>query len=130
MDRQSGFSEAGIRRHWSGPLVLILGSIVISGFALARDGGVDLIVVNADIRTSDPARPAARAFAVRDGKFVAVGASAEIRQLAGADSHVIDAHGATVLPGFIEGHSHITGGADLVNGVDLHGIPDKKTGFG
>lgn len=119
------------RGQWLGPFVLAsaalcLGLIGISGVAAARDGGVDLIVVNADIRTSDPARPAAQAFAVTDGKFVAVGTKEDIRQLAGDDTEVIDAGGASVLPGFIDGHTHIGGGADLVNGVDLYGIPDKK----
>ena len=42
----------------------------------------DLIVTNAKVYTVDNASPTAEAFAVRDGKFVAVGKSDEIRSLA------------------------------------------------
>ena len=87
----------------------------------------DLIVVNADIRTVDPGKPRVQAFAVEDGKFIALGSDAEIKALAGSGTRVIDAAGKTVTPGFIDGHSHLTSGADFVTGVDLSYIPEKKT---
>ena len=43
----------------------------------------DLIVTNAKVYTVDDAMPRAEAFAIRDGKFVAVGKSDEISSLAG-----------------------------------------------
>jgi len=41
------------------------------------------VVVNARVYTVDEARPRAEAFAVRDGRFLAVGTTAEMRALAG-----------------------------------------------
>ena len=56
--------------------------------------------------TIDPATPAAEAFAVRDGRFVAIGSSADMRALATRNTQVIDAGGMTVTPGFIDAHCH------------------------
>ncbi|HUO91408.1 MAG TPA: amidohydrolase [Rhizomicrobium sp.] len=69
----------------------------------------DLIVVNATIHTVDTALPRAEAFAVRDGKFVAVGNSDEIRSLAGKGTEIFDARGMTIVPGFIDCHNHAPG---------------------
>jgi predicted amidohydrolase YtcJ len=73
----------------------------------------DLVVVNARVYTIDPARPRAEAFAVKDGRFVAVGSSADIRNLASARTRVIDAGGQTVTPGFIDTHCHVSGVGEL-----------------
>lgn len=87
----------------------------------------DLIVVNADVRTADLAKPKAQAFAVEGGKFAAVGSNDEIKALADSSTRTIDAGGKTITPGFIDGHTHLTMGTDMVLGADLSYIPDKKT---
>lgn len=97
------------------------------GGAPAVEGPADLIVVGADIRTSDPDNPTAVALAVKDGRVLAVGSDRMVRALAGPSTEIVDARSATVLPGLIDGHTHISGGASLVNGVDLTGISDKAT---
>jgi hypothetical protein len=68
--------------------------------------GPDTVVVNARVYTMDEAHPRAEAFAVKNGRFVAVGSSADIQNLATADTEVIDAVSMTVTPGFIDAHSH------------------------
>ena len=80
-----------------------------------RGSGVeaDLVVVNARVHTSDAAMPNAQAFAVKDGRFLAVGTSADIRNLATARTTVIDAAGMFVAPGFIDCHSHPSGVTEL-----------------
>ena len=50
----------------------------------------DLIVTNANIYTVNPAQPTASAFAVRDGKFIAVGDAAAIDALRGPQTQVLD----------------------------------------
>lgn len=74
-------------------------------------GGVepDLIVLNGKIHTSDKAYPRAQAFAVKNGRFIAVGSSAGIRSLATKHTKVVDAEQMTIVPGFIDCHNHAVG---------------------
>ena len=73
----------------------------------------DSIVVNAKIYTSDTTMPRAEAFAVKNGRFVAVGTSADVRNLATRRTQVIDAEGMTVTAGFIDAHCHPSGVEEL-----------------
>lgn len=113
---------AGIRALCATSVLAIVASGAQPAWAAA-----DLVVVNADVRTVDPAKAKAEAFAIEDGKFTAIGGNDEIKALADAQTTVIDAGGKTVTPGFIDGHTHLTSGMDMVTGVDLSYIPDKKT---
>ena len=79
----------------------------------------DLVVVNARVYTVDDALPRAEAFAVRAGRFVAVGSTDDVRNLAGPNTDVIDAEGMTVTPGFIDAHSH-PGGVNELYGVNTN----------
>lgn len=85
----------------------------------------DLIVINADVYTVDPDTARVQAFAVEDGKFTAVGGNADIRGLAGSDTHIIDAEGRSVTPGFLDGHAHVSGNSPAVAGVDLSYVVEK-----
>ena len=82
---------------------------------------VDLIVHNANIYTVDEDFSKVQAFAVKDGKFVAVGDEETIMQQYSA-KETIDAQGDAVYPGFMDGHCHFTGyGENLVRWADLKG---------
>jgi predicted amidohydrolase YtcJ len=67
----------------------------------------DRIYVNARVWTADVRQPAAEAFAVSEGHFVAVGIDAEVRALAGPATETIDLGGRRVVPGFIDTHWHL-----------------------
>ncbi|SDH98151.1 hypothetical protein SAMN05421505_12926 [Sinosporangium album] len=69
--------------------------------------GADMVVVNANVITADPAFRTAQAVAVTHGRFSAVGTQAEAMALAGPRTRVLDLAGATVLPGFIDTHGHL-----------------------
>ena len=69
----------------------------------------DLVVFNAKVYTVDPQTPRAEAFAVKGGRFVAVGSTADIRGLIGKSTQAIDARQMTVVPGFIDTHNHAPG---------------------
>lgn len=71
--------------------------------------GPDLVVVNGKVITVDPALPRAEAFAVKGDRFVAVGSNADVRNLANPNTQIIDAAGMTVVPGFIDAHTHPSG---------------------
>ena len=66
----------------------------------------DLVVLNGRVRTMDPGMPLVEAFAVRGGRFIAVGSSSDMRGLAARGTTVIDAGRQTVTPGFIDAHCH------------------------
>ena len=70
----------------------------------------DLIIHNGRLRTMDAKRPIAQALAVLANRIIRVGSDAACEALRGPDTQVIDAGGATVLPGFNEAHLHIFGG--------------------
>ncbi len=95
--------------------------------AQGADGKADLIVVNARVYTMDDARPRAEAFAVKNGRFLAVGSSSDIRNLAGAGTQLIDATGMTVTPGFIDAHCHPSGVEELTGvNVNLKTVEEVK----
>ena len=85
----------------------------------------DVIVINADVRTSDKSNDRASAFAVKDSKFIAVGNTETILSMAGDSTKIIDANGNTVVPGFIDSHTHLSSGAKIVTGINLSEIREK-----
>ena len=58
----------------------------------------ELIVFNADIRTVDQSQNRAEAFAIKDGRFVAVGNNDEVLELKGATTESINANGDNHSP--------------------------------
>ena len=66
----------------------------------------DLVVLNATVITIDEKQPSASAFAVHQGKFIAVGETSEILKYAEKAKSVLDLEGKTVVPGFNDAHLH------------------------
>jgi predicted amidohydrolase YtcJ len=66
----------------------------------------ELILHNGNIWTVDAAQPRAQAVAIAHGRFLAVGSNSDVLNFAGAGVRKIDLGGKTVLPGFIDAHSH------------------------
>src|SRR5579864_9386016 len=66
----------------------------------------DLILHNGNFWTVDPRAPRAQAAAISDGRFLAVGTNDEILSFATSRSRKIDLAKKTVLPGFIDAHTH------------------------
>lgn len=69
----------------------------------------DLVVFNAKVYTVDANLPRAEAFAVKSGKFTAVGTNADIKGLIGRGTQTFDAQQMTIVPGFIDCHNHAPG---------------------
>ena len=91
-------------------IALLTLSIVLAGMfvAPAHAQAPDLILVNGKVATVDRENSIREALAVRDGRIVAVGTTAAIRQLAGSGTRTIDLRGRTVIPGLIDSHMHAT----------------------
>src|SRR5215831_2261981 len=88
------------------------------------DPPADLILISAKIWTGDPAHPEAQALAARGGRIVAVGRNAEVEPWRGEKTRVVDAHGRRVVPGFIDSHTHMTGGGLNLLAIDLRHTRD------
>lgn len=102
----------------------IVASIVVDAQRDDRSGPVDLIVLNGRVFTG-AGLEMAEAVAVRGQEILRVGSNRDLKRLAGASTKVVDAHGGTVLPGFIDGHVHFVSGGlgmDRVNLLDAESL--------
>lgn len=79
----------------------------------------DLVIINANIHTMDSTQPSAQAVAISGNRIVAVGASKDMKKLAGPQTRIIDARNQLVLPGFNDSHVHFLGGGFQLSSVDL-----------
>jgi predicted amidohydrolase YtcJ len=71
-----------------------------------RQAAPELVLHNARILTMSGAAPRAEAVSIRDGRILAVGQSSELLAAAGPRTRRVDIGGKTVVPGFIDAHSH------------------------
>ena len=97
--------------------------------ASVRDatGSADLIVTGATVHTMDPNNPLATALAVSGQHILAVGSDDDVSNLMGSNTKIIDARGQTVLPGFIDAHSHPLLAEDAISvNVNLPRISDVQ----
>ena len=86
--------------------VLIFLFIILT--ACSKQEKADLLVINANIYTVNDSFAKAEAFAVKDGKIIAVGSTDEIKKKY-ATLKTLDAEGKAVYPGFIDAHCHFFG---------------------
>jgi predicted amidohydrolase YtcJ len=102
--------------------------------ARARATVAETIITNAAIVTIDRSQPTAAAIAIADGKLIAVGSEAAARAVRGPHTEVIDARGATVMPGIHDGHTHpFVGGREAITPtldyeqLDIAGLVERVT---
>ncbi|RFZ67436.1 N-substituted formamide deformylase precursor [Mycobacterium marinum] len=87
-------------------------------------GDADAIYTNGDIVTVDDEQPIAEAVAVKDGRIVAVGAHDDVvREHLGPHTRRVDLAGNTLLPGFIDPHSHYINALTVANQVNVFAPP-------
>lgn len=83
--------------------VQTLGAFALFPFERAEP---DLILYNGSFWTVDVRAPRAQAVAISNGRFMAVGSNEEVLNLAAGRSRKVDLGQKTVLPGFIDAHTH------------------------
>jgi predicted amidohydrolase YtcJ len=86
--------------------VFVVAIAVVAAPIAAPAQTADTVLVNGKIITVDDRFTIAQALAVKGGRVVRVGASAEIEALKGPQTRVIDLAGRTVIPGLIDNHAH------------------------
>jgi predicted amidohydrolase YtcJ len=119
----------------AGGLAGMLGGPWFQSATAANAQEPDLIVFNAKVYTMDKNAPRVEAFSLSAGRFAAIGATAEIKTLAGKRTQTYDAQQMTIVPGFIDCHNHATGNVLLyevlvgnpyeVEFVTISGIVEK-----
>jgi predicted amidohydrolase YtcJ len=84
----------------------------------------DVLYTNGDIITLNDAHPMAEALAVKDGRILAVGTQAELEKAhKGPKTKLIDLTGKTLLPGFLDAHSHYMSSLTVANQVNVYPPP-------
>ncbi|UCH28834.1 MAG: amidohydrolase [Myxococcales bacterium] len=106
--------------------VVLSVALGIAGFLLVRWATPDtaprsLVFLGGPIVTmSEPS--AVQALWVHDGRIEALGSAADVKSSAGPDVEVFDLEGATLMPGFIEPHTHPLASAMLGAAIDVSGF--------
>src|SRR4051812_2362897 len=85
-------------------LAAVVVTLAVASPALAQQP--DVVLLNGKILTVDRTASTRQALAIRGGRIVAAGTTAEVRRLAGTATRVIDLQGRTVIPGLIDSHMH------------------------
>src|SRR5205085_1053248 len=104
-------------------VIVIVGATFIAGLIVGaqRDdanGPVDLIIVNGKVYPGGGA-DIQEAVAVRGNQILRVGSNRDVKRLRRAQTVVVDAHGATVLPGLNDAHVQLLTGALALDELDL-----------
>ena len=84
-------------------LALLL-SMFATSFVLAQDA--DLVLRGGHVITVDKDWRLAQAIAIKDGRFVAVGANEAVAAHVGPSTQIVELAGKTVVPGLIDSHLH------------------------
>jgi len=100
-------------------LLAVAATLALAGCGGSDDGPpapvADLVFVNGKVLTVDGASSVAQAFAIKDGKFLAVGSTDAIRRNAGPNTQVVDLKGRTVIPALSDNHFHSAGGGPNID---------------
>ncbi|TAH20270.1 MAG: amidohydrolase [Cytophagales bacterium] len=99
-------------------IFLILSLVIVSACNTKKQA--DMIVFNAKVYTVDSTFAVQTAFAVKDGKFLAVGNKEDILENYEAESQV-DAQNKFIYPGFYDAHCHFFGLGNTMQQADLVG---------
>ncbi len=84
----------------------------------------DVLIVNGRVFTGDPRQPWAAAVAVHGTQIAWVGTNEDAAAWRGPHTDVIDAAGATVMPGFIDSHFHLLWGSLKLDSMQLDAVTD------
>ncbi len=80
-----------------------------------------LALINGHVLTQVDDAPTAEAVAVRGDRVLALGTTAEILDISGSDTRIVDLAGGTLTPGWVDAHTHVVQGALMSLGVDMNG---------
>jgi predicted amidohydrolase YtcJ len=88
------------------PVLTVAFATLLAATCMATAAPADRIIRGGPIVTVNPAQPTAEAVAIAGGRIVAVGTEADVMKHKGAATEIVDLGGKTLVPGFVDGHSH------------------------
>ena len=89
--------------------VLLILVIALAACTQKDHEQADTIYINGNIITIDDTNPTAEAIATKNGLIQGVGTYKEILKLKGKKTKLVDLKGTTLVPGFVDAHSHFAG---------------------
>jgi len=102
-----------------------LGLIMLSGSPVQAGATADIIFHNGVVVTMNELQPTAEALAIQDKLILDVGSDAQILAYQDSATIIVDLEGRTILPGFVDSHTHLFNDAEtqmemsLVEGQEL-----------
>ncbi|RCU52460.1 amidohydrolase [Corallincola holothuriorum] len=91
--------------------ILCLISLSTAAFAATKAEPADVVYKNGYVYTVNVLRQVAEGFAMKDGKFIAVGSDEEMKAFIGKKTKVVNLKGKMVMPGLVDSHIHALRGA-------------------
>src|SRR3977135_818198 len=108
-------------------LFAILSLLIVSlAPTITKVEPADLIFTNANVYTANDQQPRAQAVAVKGDRLGFLGSKTEAKKAQGANTRVVDLHGATVLPGMTDAHHHLEGVGFREMTLNLEGITNLQ----
>lgn len=107
-------------------VIIIISSILIVIAQPEVGDEVELVIYNANVVTLDNERERAEAIVVEGGKIKYVGNNEVALKYVGKGTKLMDVKGATVLPGFVDSHMHLTSLGASLSRLDLVGTRSKQ----
>jgi predicted amidohydrolase YtcJ len=80
------------------------------------------LIIKGNVVTMVNQKPRAKAIGVKDGRIAVVGGVEEMEKIAGDTTQILDLKDKTILPGFIDSHTHLTATGISMLGVDLSSV--------
>ena len=108
--------------------LVVAGALLLLFFALEPSftPNGSLYIFNGTVITLEDEQPKANAVFVDKGKIVAVGSDTELRLHLKKTTQLLDLKGATLLPGFIDPHTHPVASSFLHGMIDLSGFTHEN----
>jgi len=112
------------RKMGMAALILIPLQLIGVCSAAAQTVSAEVIYSGGDILTMDDAQPSAEAIAIKAGRIVAVGSRQQVEKAhKGSTTRMVDLGGKTLLPGFIDPHSHYINSLLVANQAKVYAPP-------
>jgi len=114
--------KLGRRTFLKGSLIAAGTTALLPGLSLAQYSEPATVFTGGTILTVDKKFSQAEALAIRGNKILAVGRDAMVRAAAGKNAKIVDLKSKTVLPGFIDPHTHVVAGSVVDSVMEYVGM--------